>query len=118
MSEVETTTRDSVPYVLRALANVWDNWCGLPEPIAMRATTSNGIATVEVPDLAAVKQWNRALGGTSNPTSSCYPDRGPIHGVQVWSWHGWTVSISADEEDGPRDPEGRTIVHSLDEDES
>jgi len=115
MSNDDDTARLTVPYVLRALANVWDNWCGLPEPVAMRANASNGIAGVDVADLAAVKAWNRALGGTNAPTSSLYPDRGPIHGVHVHGWNGWDVHIMANDEDGPRDPEGRTIVHQLEE---
>lgn len=105
------TARDSVPYVLRALANVWDNWCGLPEPIGMHATNDNGIATVHVADLDAVIAWNEALGGTETPTSSLYTDQGPIHGVFVWNWHGWNVHVSADETHLPPAAEETTLFH-------
>jgi len=105
-------SRDTVPYVLRHLANVWDNSCGLPEPVSMLATNTNGIATIQVADLDAVKKWARVLGATE-ASSSLYAERGPIHSAHVWNWHGWVVYVTADEEDGPRYAEEAMVRHDL-----
>jgi hypothetical protein len=97
-TDISAEPRDNLPYLLRALANVWDNSCGLPEPVVMDANAYIGIATVNVTDLAAVTAWNRALGGTEEPHTNLYDDRPPIHGVYVRGWHGWIVHITADEQ--------------------
>jgi hypothetical protein len=99
MSSDSIAKRDTVPYVLRHLANVWDNSCGLAEPIAMDATNANGIVTIRVPDLDAVEQWNRVLEGPGTPHTNHYPDRAPMHGVHIWDWHGWTIHIWAYEDE-------------------
>lgn len=80
---------------VQVLANARDAF-GLPQPSAVHAEP-NWIVTLYVADLDEVHAWNKALGGESEPHTSTYPSRGPIHGVFVHSWRpDWIVYITAD----------------------